>query len=74
MTIGQAKRLIAATELELVNQSTRYLPLSMIRWPILGEILTWHAQFLLQKRSKDASPGAGLQRQSALLALRSPGE
>jgi ubiquinone/menaquinone biosynthesis C-methylase UbiE len=69
MTIGQAKRLIAATELELINQSTRYLPMSMIRWPILGELLTWHAQFLLKKRTKGTSPGAALERESARLTL-----
>ena len=49
MTIAKAKRLIASTRLKIINMSTRYLPISMIRWPILGEIFTWHAQFLLMK-------------------------
>lgn len=49
MTIAKAKRLIAGTGLRIVNMSTRYLPISMIRWPVLGEVLTWHAQFLLRK-------------------------
>lgn len=49
MTIAKAKQLIASSRLEIVNMSTRYLPISMIRWPILGEIFTWHAQFLLVK-------------------------
>lgn len=49
MTIAKAERLIAATEMEIVDVSTRYLPVSVIRWPILGEVLTWHAQFLLEK-------------------------
>jgi hypothetical protein len=31
--------------------STRYQPLSVIRWPIVGEVMTWHAQFLLEKRA-----------------------
>jgi len=49
MTIARAKRLIASSGLRIVNMSTRYLPVSLIRWPILGEIFTWHAQFLLVK-------------------------
>jgi SAM-dependent methyltransferase len=49
MTIARAKHLIAETRLQIVNLSTRYLPVSAVRWPILGEVLTWHAQFLLRK-------------------------
>ncbi|MGD2166369.1 MAG: class I SAM-dependent methyltransferase [Anaerolineae bacterium] len=49
MTIAKARGLIKASGLETVDLSTRYLPISLIRWPILGEILTWHAQFLLKK-------------------------
>lgn len=49
MTIAKAKQLIVSSGLKIVNMSTRYLPVSMIRWPILGEIFTWHAQFLLMK-------------------------
>ena len=49
MTIAKARRLIAATGLRTVNMSTRYFPVSLIRWPVLGEVLTWHAQFLLEK-------------------------
>lgn len=49
MTIAKAQRLIHASGLELINLSTRYLPVSVIRWPLLGELLTWHAQFLLRK-------------------------
>lgn len=40
---------LANTEFTLQNQSTRFLPFSFIRWPLLGEVLTWHAQFLLKK-------------------------
>jgi SAM-dependent methyltransferase len=50
MTIGRARRLIGMSGLRTVNMSTRYLPFSLIRWPILGEIFTWHAQFLLKKQ------------------------
>ena len=49
MTIVRAKQLIVFSGLKIVDMSTRYLPISMIRWPILREIFTWHAQFLLMK-------------------------
>lgn len=49
MTISKAKHLIAETQFQIINISTRYLPVSAVRWPILGEVLTWHAQFLLEK-------------------------
>lgn len=49
MTIARVRRLIDSSELHIVNMSTRFLPISLIRWPLLGEIFTWHAQFLLQK-------------------------
>lgn len=49
MTIAKARVLITTSGLETVDMSTRYFPISLIRWPILGEILTWHAQFLLRR-------------------------
>lgn len=49
MTVAKARRLIYAGGWQLVAMSTRYLPVSFIRWPIVGEVLTWHAQFLLRK-------------------------
>jgi SAM-dependent methyltransferase len=49
MTIGKMRRLIAQTGFTCLDMSTRYLPVSAIRWPVLNELLTWHAQFLLQK-------------------------
>lgn len=49
MTIRKAKHLIKSSGLRIVDMSTRFFPLSLIRWPVIGEILTWHAQFLLQK-------------------------
>ena len=50
MTVAGMRRLIAASRLECLDLSTRYLPVSFVRWPVLGEVLTWHAQFLLRKR------------------------
>lgn len=49
MTIGKARSLIENSRLQLVDLSTRYMPVSFVRWPILGEFLTWHVQFLLRK-------------------------
>lgn len=49
MTINKARRLIMAHKFDIINMSTRYLPISFVRWPIIGEVLTWHAQFILQK-------------------------
>ena len=54
MTIAKARRLIARSGLNLRDQSTRYFPHSFARWPILGELLTWHVQFLLQKPARHA--------------------
>jgi SAM-dependent methyltransferase len=47
MTIRQARRLLSLSRLTVVNLSTRYMPVSFVRWPGLGELLTWHVQFLL---------------------------
>jgi SAM-dependent methyltransferase len=48
MTVGKAERLLAATSFEIVDLSTRYMPVSFVRWPVLREVLTWHVQFLLR--------------------------
>lgn len=49
MTVRRARQIIAVSMLQLLEMSTRYLPFSFIRWPLIGEVLTWHAQFLLYK-------------------------
>jgi SAM-dependent methyltransferase len=49
MTIRKFRKLIRYTNLEMINMSTRYLTVSVIRWPVIGELFTWHAQFLLRK-------------------------
>lgn len=51
MTIAKARNLVDATQLNLLDLSTRYFPYSFAQWPILGELLTWHVQFLLQQPS-----------------------
>lgn len=52
MTIGKMRRIITETGFESLDMSTRYMPVSAIRWPVLNEFLTWHAQFLVRKSSK----------------------
>lgn len=49
MTIRKARQLIKESTLVESNVSTRYIPYSFVRWPFLGEVLTWHVQFLLKK-------------------------
>lgn len=49
MTLRRFRKLLAATPLLCVEASARYWPLSFVRWLVVGEILTWHAQFLLRK-------------------------
>jgi len=49
LTIAEAMRMLARSDLEVVDISPRYLPINAARWPLLGEFLTWHVQFLLRK-------------------------
>lgn len=49
LTIAKAIQMIREVGLEIVDISPRYLPINTARWPILGEFLTWHVQFLLRK-------------------------
>jgi hypothetical protein len=51
MTISRCKRLIKHAGFNIIDISTRYLPISFVRWPLLGEILTWHVQFLIKKNN-----------------------
>lgn len=50
LTITKAVKMIKQVDLELIDMSPRYVPVNTARWPILGEFLTWHVQFLLKKR------------------------
>lgn len=49
MTIKKFRTLVKGTSLAYKGVSTRYMPVSFIRWPVLSEILSWHAQFILVK-------------------------
>jgi SAM-dependent methyltransferase len=58
MTIAKGRQLISQSGMNLLDQSTRYFPHSFARWPLLGELLTWHVQFLLQQPASDALHGS----------------
>ena len=49
MTIAKFRRLLSSTKLVCLDTSTRYMPINFSGWPLVGEVLTWHAQFLLAK-------------------------
>lgn len=49
LTIAKAMRIISCSGMEIIDISPRYLPVNTARWPLLGEFLTWHVQFLLRK-------------------------
>jgi SAM-dependent methyltransferase len=49
-TIASANRWIAETGWGPAELSTRFSPVNTARWSVLGEFLTWHAEFLLRKR------------------------
>jgi SAM-dependent methyltransferase len=49
LTIRRARQLIAADGLIIKHESTRFFPLNVARLPWLGEFLTWHVQFIVQK-------------------------
>lgn len=49
VTIAAARRWAAQAGWDVVSLSTRFSPVNTARWPILGEFLTWHAEFLLRK-------------------------
>ncbi len=49
-TITSLKSDIKKFSWDLKDCSTRYSPINTTKLPILGELLTWHVQFLFQKR------------------------
>ncbi len=51
VTIRAVRKWLAQTDLETVGLSTRFSPINTAAWPDIGECLTWHAEFLLRKRS-----------------------
>ncbi len=52
LTIAKAIKIVRQVGLEIIDISPRYCPVNTAQWPILGEFLTWHVQFLLRKQAK----------------------
>jgi|YNPNPStandDraft_1061719.scaffolds.fasta_scaffold33032_1 SAM-dependent methyltransferase len=50
LTIAKVKKEIQKLPVEVIECSTRWLPIDFSRVPVLGEFLTWHVQFLLRKK------------------------
>lgn len=50
LTIEDIRKEIQRIPVELLECSTRWLPIDFSGVPILGEFLTWHVQFLLRKK------------------------
>ncbi len=50
VTIRAVRKWLAQTRLETIDVSTRFSPINTASWPLIGEALTWHAEFLLRKR------------------------
>lgn len=49
-TIAQVRRMIInCTAMTIVDMSPRYVSVNTAQWPVIGELLTWHVQFLLRK-------------------------
>lgn len=48
MTIRGARRLLRRAGFRILHQGVRFLPLNLSRLPLLGEILTWHVEFILR--------------------------
>ena len=52
LTIRRVLALIKACNFDVVDQSTRWMSINTSKLPLLGDFLTWHVQFLLQKNKR----------------------
>jgi SAM-dependent methyltransferase len=48
LTIRRARELINEVGFQIIHQGVRFMPLNFSRLPLLGEILTWHVEFILR--------------------------
>jgi ubiquinone/menaquinone biosynthesis C-methylase UbiE len=48
LTLRQAKQEIANAGFTNQSLNTRFMPINFAQWPVLGEVLCWHAEFLLR--------------------------
>lgn len=57
LTITKVEKLLREIPVQVLERSTRWLPLDFSGIPLLREFLTWHVQFLLRKTSSLPSEG-----------------
>jgi len=50
MTIKKMRNLINNSNFQIIDQSTKWLPVNFSKMPFFGEFLTWHVQFILKKK------------------------
>lgn len=48
-TIKGVKRQIKSSGFDIIDESTKWCPMNFSKIPLIGEVLTWHVQFLLKK-------------------------
>ncbi len=53
LTIRRANRLLKKSRFRIRNRSTRWLPFDLSGVPVMGEVLTWHVQYLLEYPGED---------------------
>jgi len=51
LSIGRVEELLRGIPIQVLERSTRWLPVDFSGIPLLREFLTWHVQFLLRKTS-----------------------
>lgn len=49
LTIKSVKELLGDFPVQILDRSTRWIPIDFSGIPILGELITWHVQFLIKK-------------------------
>jgi ubiquinone/menaquinone biosynthesis C-methylase UbiE len=49
LSIRQARRHLSQTGFTIEDVSTKFMPISFARVPLLGEVMTWYVQFLISK-------------------------
>jgi SAM-dependent methyltransferase len=54
LTIGRVERILKSADWEIMDRSTRWLPVDLSGLPFLREFLTWHVQFLCRKPDPSA--------------------
>ncbi len=51
VTIAAVRRWAAQAGWQIHSLSTRFSAVNTAAWPVIGEFLTWHAEFVLRKRT-----------------------